>query len=57
MALLELALDAVEIGSVEVVAGICLLDDIVVDDALFDGARVICDHRLLPVLSVVGHGG
>ena len=38
MALLEPALDAVEIGGVEVVAVVGLLHDIVVNGALFEGA-------------------
>ena len=41
MALLELALDAVEVRRVEVVAGVCLLDDVVVDGALLEGARLV----------------
>ena len=51
MALLELALDAVEVCSVEVVALVGLLDDIVVDVALLERARVIS------FLPGVRHGG
>ena len=51
MALLELALDAVEVGGVEVVAGVRLLDDIVVDGALLEGAGA------LSLVVVLGHGG
>ena len=51
MALLELALDAVEIGGIEMVAGVGLLDDVVVDRALFQGASVV------GLLLVLGHGG
>ncbi len=49
MALLELALDAVEVGGVGVVALICLLDNIVVDLAFLDRARPI-------LLRMVRHG-
>ena len=41
MALLQLALDAVEVRRVKVVARVCLLDDVVVDGALLEGARLV----------------
>ena len=47
MPLLELALDAVEVGGIEVVALVGLLDDIVVDVALLERARLV----LLPGVS------
>ena len=52
MALLEPALDAVEISGVEVVAVVGLLHDIVVDGALFEGAGPI---RLLLRVAFLGH--
>ena len=53
MALLELALYAVEIGSIEVITVVCLLDNIVMDGTLFEGARLV---GLLSIL-VFRHDG
>lgn len=55
MALLEFALDAVEVGGVEVVAVILLVGDIVVDCTLLNGARPV--GVVSSMLVVVGHGG
>ena len=55
MALLEFALDAVEVSGVEVVAVILVMGDIVVNGALLNRARPV---RVVSImLAVFSHGG